>query len=802
VAFERDGLLRVPREAVAGAVRVILSFSNPVSWTSREFQVDGEVRSVPLCLSQLTDEEMWRRYEEVCTLEPGAAKVSRSFFLGILSLVAPMHTKPKTAVDYTRGYLIYEAIERITRVIDIAIPVQHRQDFKKRLTVVRAFLTTTFPLAHIGADNTPIHSLPFSLNKTPSALTGRCVTCDGPFYFLHEISMAIEDEDLKAEAARVLHNCVQKFHLLTAHLIRVENQQRRINDIMSNFPVNECVMIIDFKMKLEPVYGRQLTALHYGKRGISWHGAVVYIKHNEGDEPIPYYIDTIVDGNSTQDWIAVVSIVEAILHKVKEQFPAITAATLRSDNAPCYQNGPLAIFFAVAELPIKVVRIVHTETQDGKCAVDAHFAIAMRRVWKYVENTAKNVATAHEAFLALSEFPMVRAAVEVVKIKRNENPYWAGITARGAAFNKVIGRVNEIEYGEDKVVRTMAFSGQSVRLYDASAGKLVVPAAVGSNPAVDPEVMEPGEEQEEEPEEEEEQEEEQEGSEVQTEEEEGEDDDDDEDVYWKGTATRVVVLHSSPFSLPDLQPDESSSDDDDGPEGPGERPQKRVKKLAKKSAIQILDVFTDQLEQGGCARISAMDIKLEQMTGLDPTELLRFVRENPNKFPPINPGWAERSARNNDYARLESTRFEKDLRELFDKHEGEGGDDKISADQLREYLRARHPMALDFPSLSEVRTALDRFVRQKKSKKAGTLRPVGADGKVAAHNAMAEPFNTFLRELVNEDPTIKPRFALQAFREKYPPDTPNVPTDKQVKTKVTGLKMELKGKAAEEAEIE
>jgi hypothetical protein len=40
-------------------------------------------------------------------------------------------------------------------------------------------------------------------------------------------------------------------------------------DCLHNGFSNECVVLIDNKMKFEPVYFRQKTADHYGKRGIS-----------------------------------------------------------------------------------------------------------------------------------------------------------------------------------------------------------------------------------------------------------------------------------------------------------------------------------------------------------------------------------------------------------------------------------------------------------------------------------------------------------------------------------------------------
>jgi hypothetical protein len=47
---------------------------------------------------------------------------------------------------------------------------------------------------------------------------------------------------------------------------------------------DEAFVLVDFKMKLKPIYYREKTVDHYGKRGMSWHGASVqYWEYQEGE---------------------------------------------------------------------------------------------------------------------------------------------------------------------------------------------------------------------------------------------------------------------------------------------------------------------------------------------------------------------------------------------------------------------------------------------------------------------------------------------------------------------------------------
>ncbi|OWZ07939.1 hypothetical protein PHMEG_00019596 [Phytophthora megakarya] len=81
----------------------------------------------------------------------------------------------------------------------------------------------------------------------------------------------------------VLTDSAKKIELFLGHRIRVRNQQlalqRAADEVKARCDFNkfsdEAIVILDFKMKLEPLYFREKTVDHYGKRGMSWHGALV-----------------------------------------------------------------------------------------------------------------------------------------------------------------------------------------------------------------------------------------------------------------------------------------------------------------------------------------------------------------------------------------------------------------------------------------------------------------------------------------------------------------------------------------------
>ena len=110
------------------------------------------------------------------------------------------------------------------------------------------------------------------------------------------------------------------------------------------------LMIINFKMKFEPLSTRETTLDHYGKRGIGWYGVhIMYfkleeVKDDDGNvtkEPVQYsvYMDQILADRNKQDSICIASLLYAALKQISVNLPSIGNITLQSDNANSYQNA-------------------------------------------------------------------------------------------------------------------------------------------------------------------------------------------------------------------------------------------------------------------------------------------------------------------------------------------------------------------------------------------------------------------------------------------------------------------------------
>ena len=151
------------------------------------------------------------------------------------------------------------------------------------------------------------------------------------------------------------------------------------------------LVVINWKMKFESMSARGTSQEHFGKRGIAWHGCLLKFFRYEEGSAVRYniYADQIMEGSNKQDSLAVASTIEAFLYQIHEELSFLEEITLQSDNAGCYQSKDLLLVIALisALSPIKVTRFIHTETQDGKGDIDAHFARSMAHLVSFMHTS-------------------------------------------------------------------------------------------------------------------------------------------------------------------------------------------------------------------------------------------------------------------------------------------------------------------------------------------------------------------------------------------------------------------------------
>lgn len=456
------------------AIKFILAADNIsfLSWGSKRVKVDGQVYEVPAILRRRDISLIFEQYIKAAP----HPQVSRASFYRLCGVLTHGAVQSRRAVDYVTGILVNDTVDTLNRICRALIP-GNAVRVNEQLKVVKAWLKYgSFcdvdphhqPDSYVSYKSCPRHNADFGLG-TDTSITEKersilCTPCTSYYHITRSIFASLKTAGADETTLVVVEDCFHKFDLFMGHRLRVVNQQRNIHALFeamktSCFNLNgkyEVLLVIDFKMKVEPLFFRETTAAHYGKRGMTWHGAMARYwtqdTNPDGDciaVENKVYFDHISSCDNKQDRDAVIAFVEAVVIAIKRDLPMTSQIVVQSDNAACYQNSFIPLMLPIISIAhgIPISRFIHTETQDGKSMLDAHFAQAMRIVKSYVQQE-HDCYTPEQLVSALSSGNrLLNSIVELVDYDRSHavNLHQA-IAPIEKEFHKLTGRVNDILY--------------------------------------------------------------------------------------------------------------------------------------------------------------------------------------------------------------------------------------------------------------------------------------------------------------------------------------------------------------------
>jgi hypothetical protein len=186
-----------------------------------------------------------------------------------------------------------------------------------------------------------------------------------------------EDKNsLQAYAATLL----DKLETYWTHKVRSVHEDDVLQKLIDRLLPGECLIISDFKMKMQILLYRESMVEFYGKRGFPWLGFMIIRKREADDEGgegdcIIQFIDCVMDGVK-EDGYTVASILEAVLKGYKGDNPHITKATLVTDGAGCFSGVFLFLFLSDLGLLTGISITAHliSEAGCGKSPLDTHYA--------------------------------------------------------------------------------------------------------------------------------------------------------------------------------------------------------------------------------------------------------------------------------------------------------------------------------------------------------------------------------------------------------------------------------------------
>lgn len=806
-----------------------------LSWGVKRVRLDGKVHVIPAIMRRRTRAAIFEKYLHETTLHcPRDATVSESTFYRIASTITVGDSKLLKAVDYVVGFLVNDAADMLKQVVQ---DLDEHQQLKtlQQIDYNVAYLKYGFDarLNDPSSEQCILHQIEYGLlqpatDKTDSAM---CCDCKEVFGFYKRLEDHLVDAGATQSTFGVVDDCRDKAQLFFGHRLRVVNQQHAIAKLVQQMRErcvqqgwsDEALVVIDFKMKLEPLYFREKTVDHYGKRGMSWHGALVqhFVVHDDREEDgvvdQRLYFDHISQGDTKQDREAVISMIEAILMRIKRDLPQVKRIVIQSDNASAYQNTLLPLLFPYLSVVhgILVSRFIHTETQDGKGVLDAHFARSMQvlRSWVREDN---NCITPTQAVVGLkNNGGLPNCVVELVDHDRTAlHLLTKEVEVIEKEARRLVKRANDVHFE----LTSMQVSSDSESGYRAcpdfsltvfeysgigSGCTVLVSPCAGSCALQHPSSATDN------------------FAELQTcqtqgsfEEECHGDEIDDEVDGASDEDDRLAALvdggddvNEDDIDIEEAVTDDPDTIDPDASHGPvtgvkiatqGQIRQ-RIRRWRRALSVPSPTLLTWNARDAvsyALRRVTKMQL-IGELVLRDPrTSSIVVERQTEHTAQParFSPGWAIRPKKGSMYGKRYAAEFRAEIEELYLRGERNKAH-KLGSGSMVETLRTRHPGRFDLPTENEIRQEIAK-IRQRKSNKSTPLAVEVMSTERDPSNPTMRPRDTtaYFNDLLDSDPTIKPKNALVQFRLAF---TSDILTDQQVKSKFSNVKSQRRNDSRE-----
>ena len=295
-----------------------------------------------------------------------------------------------------------------------------------------------------------------------------CDQCEALRAALQNIGEAVQDtvfqnKDERDEILFLYESAKQSIQSWKAHQLRSVRQDKSRLDILERLNDDTVLIVNDWAMKFLPQSYRESQQDWFAKRGISWHIAVVF-RRRRGEIQSQTFVHIIQ--SCSQGSTAVVLMMQHVLKTLKTEYPEITRAYFRQDNAACYHcaNTVLACQIIEQSTGIKVERLDFSDPQGGKGAADRMAATCKNHIRIYL-NEGHDVTTAEQMQSAMLSHGGVEGVRVAVLQSLNET----------AELQKIpgISKLNNFQYTNGSLQAWRAYGiGQGKNIaVDKSAGQ-------------------------------------------------------------------------------------------------------------------------------------------------------------------------------------------------------------------------------------------------------------------------------------------------------------------------------------------
>jgi len=377
----------------------------------------------------------------------------------IIDTLTTRGTTSAEAVNYYDVCLVSEVLDKVKATLE-HFRLWDNQT-KLRLQQIKYFLKREYLFAHIDkANNDRIcsHNAHWAFGKDRTKLDEEgiqqkiCADCIEPFVFMKDMLRKIlekleriqqdqinnptdyegsNEDDITSSTSQPANknkkkkinvdrhmNLIKYFwgilekrmQLYMAYQMRVMSQREKRDKYLAEMKEDTVIVCLDYKMKQYPAKREKTINENFGQTGMSWHGTMIYyVRETNGKrERKRYYLDHLSAFNQNQDSSHTLAIFESICHwlKTASEFKGIVKnVVVLSDNASNYTSNDIILgaYFIAKEHGLNLAGIIHTESQDGKSELDAHFAHSNIKMKLFLMRNNIDLDTPYRIYQGLTE---------------------------------------------------------------------------------------------------------------------------------------------------------------------------------------------------------------------------------------------------------------------------------------------------------------------------------------------------------------------------------------------------------------
>eukprot|EP00178_Gracilaria_changii_P009980 TRINITY_DN2905_c0_g1_i1.p1 TRINITY_DN2905_c0_g1~~TRINITY_DN2905_c0_g1_i1.p1 ORF type:complete len:1207 (-),score=159.27 TRINITY_DN2905_c0_g1_i1:380-3757(-) len=388
------GRTKVQDESLRHLLAFLFSRENLVlvSWSALRIVVDERTIQLPAVMVSKNGSLM---HQEYCkALEASASNpLSRGSFYAVLNALTRKDLKWPVPIDNPTRTLVKDPLVLVRDIAIRIVPYEERSAFLREIDKAEWFLMHSFAESHLGKGLSGFHDMSYALQSSSASDMGatqtrnnECKGCAFPFALIDSLVKLAPPAEIDA-VKEIIDACRRKFISYMCYLCRKVAQDKTIenaiHEIRSKKIRNRLLVFMNFEHARTPsLKSEKIPVL----QGAALHGAAVFFfdqgneKESGKDELKHVFYDHFISAEFIEDTSIMAFVIEALLHRIRLDFPEVDELVFVTDNTPIYVNQLFACFlpYVSRSYSFRAVRLIHSCSQICEYLIDAHFEHAMK----------------------------------------------------------------------------------------------------------------------------------------------------------------------------------------------------------------------------------------------------------------------------------------------------------------------------------------------------------------------------------------------------------------------------------------